>query len=225
MTDTIQNDKRLYDFADIITAKTNGLPFIIRTQSTGFADDGTYMGMFEEHTFRNYQLNKAGFPDLSIAMVPQGFKLPVKRDRIPMLTAGTKSPKIKLTDVAGKDFSLNSLRGRLVLLNFTTDGCPHCINAAQMLTRLYDHYKSKGLEIVSIYQSNFNSIKSVTKFDAKNGIKYPSYLTEPSAANIYHINGYPNFYLLNRQGIIVQAYEGFYAELENQITEKIKTIE
>ncbi|WP_158827380.1 peroxiredoxin family protein [Mucilaginibacter lacusdianchii] len=224
LTDTIQNNKRVYDFADIITAKTNGLPYIIRTDFKGFADDGAYMGMFEEHTFKDYKFKKADFPDLSTAIVPQGFKLPVKKAPVPMLTEGTISPNIKLTDLAGKDFTLASLRGKLVLLNFTTDGCPHCINAAQMLTRLYDEYKSKDLEIISIYQTNFNSIKSVTKFDAKNGIKYPSYLTDASAANVYHINGYPNFYLLNKQGVIVQAYEGFYAELESQIIEKMKTI-
>jgi len=224
LMDTVQKSEHVYDHVDIIAAKINGLPFVIKTESKGFTDDGAYMGMFEEHSFKDYKIKKANFPDLSTAMVPQGFKLPVKRKAIPMLTAGAASPDIKLTDLAGKDFELASLRGGLVLLNFTTDGCPHCVNAAQMLTRLYEQYKGKGLEIVSIYQSNFNSVRSVQKFDARNNIKYPSFMAETSAVNVYHINGYPNFYLLDKQGVIVQAYEGYYAELEKQISEKIESI-
>jgi peroxiredoxin len=224
LMDTIQKNERVYDHVDIITSKADGLPFVIRTESKGFTDDGAYLGMFEEHSFQGYEFKKRKSPDLSTVMVPPGFRLPVKRDPIPMLAPGTASPDIKLTDLTGRDIELSSLRGRVVLVNFTTDGCPHCVNAAQMLTRLYARYRSQGLEIVSIYHSNFNSVKSVAKFDGKNNIKYPSFMAEPSAVNAYHINGYPNFYLLDKQGIIVQAYEGYYAELEKQMSEKIEAI-
>ena len=222
--DTIQKKEHVYSVVNLITNKTNGLPLMVKAEWKGFADDGTYMGMFEQHTFKDYKFKEANFPNLATAVVPTGFKLPVKKQPIPMLAAGTVAPVLKLADLTGKNFDLTSLRGKIVLLNFTTDGCPHCVNAAQMLTRLYDQQKTKGLEIVSIYQSNFNSPQTVAKFDGKNKIKYPSYMTDATAANIYHINGYPNFYLLDKQGLIVQAYEGYYAELEKQIIDKLATI-
>jgi thiol-disulfide isomerase/thioredoxin len=223
-TDSLYKGDHIYSYIDIITYKTNSLPFIIRMDSQGFAGDGARMGMFEQHTFKAYDFNEKNFPDLSVASVPAGYKLPVKKEQLPMLAAGTRAPLLKLKDINGRDFDMAGLHGKMVLLNFTLDGCPHCVNAAQMLTRLNNIYKSKGLEIISIYQLGLDNFKNVTRFDKKFNIKYPSYLTERTAANIYHLNGYPTFYLVNKQGAVVQAYEGFYAELEKEITEKLAAI-
>jgi peroxiredoxin len=224
-TDSLYKGDHIYSYIDIITHKTTGLPYSVRMDSQGFSGDGARMGMFEQHTFKNYIFDEKNFPDLSVAAIPVGYKLPVKKEQLPMLAAGVQAPLLSLKDVDGNSFDITSLRGKMVLLNFTLDGCPHCVNAAQMLTRLHDEYKSKGLEIISIYQLGLDNPKNVSRFDKKHNIKYPSYLTERSAAAIYHINGYPNFYLLDKQGTILQAYEGFYAELEKEITDKLKTIE
>ncbi|WP_129716170.1 peroxiredoxin [Pedobacter sp. SYP-B3415] len=220
----MEKNKRVYNAVSVIIDKTNSLPVIVRSTWNGFADDGAYMGMFEQHTFQDYQLNKSPSRDLSTAMIPAGFKLPVRNEPVPMLAAGSLAPDLKLTSLTGKDFSLGSLRGKTVLLNFTTDGCPHCVNAAQMLIRLYEQYNNKDFEIISIYQSDYNNVKTVARFDAKHKIKYPSYMAESTAAGTYHINGYPNFYLLDKKGIIIRAYEGFYTELEKQIIDKIGAI-
>lgn len=224
LADSIQKGKRVYNMINVITQQASGLLYQIRSEWNGFADDGAYMGMIEEHTFKDYQFNKPGFPDLSTATAPAGFKLPAKKQRVYMLSAGTQTPEMKLTDPSGKSFDLASLRGRIVLLNFTTDGCPHCVNAAEMLKRLYKQHRNEGLEIVSVYQRDFNSVNAITRFDAKNDIKYPSYLAEKETADRYHINGYPNFYLLDKTGAIVQAYEGFYATLEQEINDKLEGI-
>jgi peroxiredoxin len=224
-TDSLYNGDHIYSYIDIVTHKNTGLPFSIRMDSQGFAGDGARMGMFEQHTFKDYNFSEKNFPDLSVATITEGYKLPVKKEQLPMLAAGVQAPPLSLKDVNGKDFNMASLRGTMVLLNFTLDGCPHCVNAAQMLTRLNDQYKSKGLEIISIYQLGLDNPKNVSRFDKKFNIKYPSYFTERSAAGIYHINGYPNFYLVDKQGMIAAAYEGFYVELEKEITDKLKTIE
>ncbi|HTE01523.1 MAG TPA: TlpA disulfide reductase family protein [Mucilaginibacter sp.] len=222
--DTTEKLEHVYDYVDIVTGKVSHLPFVILSRIHGFADDGALISFIEEHIFIDYQFHKKNFPDLSNARVPENFRLPVKVVKSPMLTGGTKAPEIKLTDATGKPFDIAQLKGRLVLLNFTTNGCPHCINAAQMLKRLNDKYKSAAVSIISIYQLGVNSKESVAKFDRKYEVQYPSYTTEKTAADIYHLQGYPNFYLLDKQGNIAQAYDGFYAELEKELTDKIEQL-
>ena len=141
-----------------------------------------------------------------------------------MLTKGTLPPKINLYDEARANLNLEKLKGKLVLLSFTTLGCPHAINSVQMLTKLNEQYKNSELAIISIYQLGSSDQKSIAKFNNKMKIKYPSYTTESTAEDIYHLQGYPNFYLLDKQGTIVQGYGGFYASLEKEIMDKIDSI-
>ncbi len=141
-----------------------------------------------------------------------------------MLADGTVAPPLSLKGLNGNNLNIESLKGKIVLLNFTTTGCPHCVNAAQMLTKLNEKYKNADFVIVSVYQSKFNDQKSVAKFDSKFNIKYSSYVTEQDAHKDYHIQGYPNFYLLDKQGAIVKSFDGFYASLEKEMTDKIDII-
>ncbi|MDB5134215.1 MAG: hypothetical protein JWP37_818 [Mucilaginibacter sp.] len=219
--DSTVKAEHIYEYVDIIINKLSLLPYSVISRIHGFADDGALVGWTEEHIFTGYKVNAETFPDLSDARVPENFRLSAKTVKPAMLTAGIKAPLIKLADTTGKSFDIEKLKGRLVLLNFTTNGCPHCINAAQMLKRLNDKYKATGLAIISIYQLGVNNKASVTKFDRKYQVQYSSYTTEKTAADIYHLQGYPNFYLLDKQGNIIQAYDGFYAALEKELTDKI----
>jgi thiol-disulfide isomerase/thioredoxin len=221
LQDTVEKYEHVYNYVDIVTDKVSHLPIDIISRIHGFADDGALIGWTEEHIFIDYRFRKKNFPDLSDALVPANFKLPKKREIPPPLASGTKAPEITLHDATGNTFDSNSLKGKVVLLNFTTDGCPHCINAAQMLKRLNEKYKNTSFAIISIYQLGVNSNETVAKFDKKFNIDYPSYTTEKTAANIYNISGYPNFYLVDKQGNIAAYYDGFYAELEIELTDKI----
>ncbi len=224
ITDTIQKKEHIYSLAKVVADKQTLLPVIVREEFRGFADDGAVGGMEEQHTFIGYQINKRKFPDLSNAVVPPNFKIPVKEKLLPMLTDGTVAPPLFLKGFDGKNLNIESLKGKMVLLNFTTTGCAHCVNAAQMLMRLNEKYKNTNFIIVSIYQSKFNDQKSVAKFDNKFNIKYPSYLTDQDAHKDYHIQGYPNFYLLDKQGVIAKNFDGFYSSLEKEMTDKIDQI-
>ncbi len=219
--DSVKKGEHVYSLIDVLSSKTTHLPFSITWKLKDFFDDGSLGGWNEEHFYSNYKFNQSNFPDLSEASVPANFKLPVKREVPKPLGIGTPAPKINLYDNAGSNFNLDKLKGKIVLLNFTTNGCPHCINAAQMLTRLNQKYAYTDFAIISIYQLGADSKEGVAKFDQKFNIAYPSYLTEKTAEAIYHLSGYPNFYLLDKQGIIIQSYDGFYAELENELTDKI----
>jgi thiol-disulfide isomerase/thioredoxin len=219
--DTTKKGEHVYSLIYVVSNKSNYLPFSISWRLKDFFDDGALAGWNEEHFYNSYKLNEGDFPDLSESVVPAKFRLPVGRVVPKPLPVGTKAPQINLYDNAGNNFDLEKLKGKMVLLNFTTLGCPHCINAAQMLARLNQKYSGVNFAVVSIYQKGTNTQQAITKFDGKYQVKYPSYLAENTAEAIYHLSGYPNFYLLDKQGVVIQWYEGFYADLENEISDKL----
>lgn len=51
-------------------------------------------------------------------------------------------------DSLGNDFDLESLRGKVILLNFSAMWCGPCRREAPELVRLHNQYHSRGLEIV-----------------------------------------------------------------------------
>ncbi|PYF74846.1 TlpA family protein disulfide reductase [Pedobacter nutrimenti] len=222
--DTVQKNEHIHDLVYLVTDKRTYLPVLIKSDFKGFANDGALIGAIEQHSFTNYKLNQKNFPDLSETKVPDGFKLPVKSIKPVPLAIGTKAPQIDLQDATGNTFDLGRLKNKTVLLNFALLGCPHCINSAQMLNRLYDKFKGHNFEIISIYQLKNDHHEGISKFDKKFNINYPSYTTGNDAEKIYRFQGYPYFFLIDKQGHIAQAYEGFYLDLEKELTDKIESI-
>ena len=77
--DTIIKNQNVFVFISIVVDKKTDLPYTIRWDSKGFAEDGAYMGFTEEHNFSDYQINHKKFPNLANAVTPANFKLPVNK--------------------------------------------------------------------------------------------------------------------------------------------------
>ncbi|RSK49948.1 TlpA disulfide reductase family protein [Hymenobacter rigui] len=63
---------------------------------------------------------------------------------------GDVAPDFTLPTVAGQPFTLSSLRGKYVLVDFWASWCGPCRAENPRLRRLYQQYQGKGLEIVSV---------------------------------------------------------------------------
>lgn len=55
-----------------------------------------------------------------------------------------------LTDLQGKEWHLQDLRGKVVLVNFWATWCPPCRKEMPDLQALYDQYKDQGLVVLAI---------------------------------------------------------------------------
>ena len=225
LADSLHNGVHVHDYVRIITNKTTQLPVCIVSDFLGFADDGATIGAVEQHFFSGYRLNEKNLSDLSIARIPPGFRLPVpEKDRDP-LPDGTPAPTLELVDANGKKFDMGSLRGRIVLLNFALLGCPHSVNSAQMLEALEKKYRQDSFQIISIYLGRNDSQPAIAAFDARFGIRYPSYICSTAADETYSFRGFPHFVLLDKEGKILKNYDGFYKTLEEELTREIERSE
>ncbi|SHM47385.1 Peroxiredoxin [Chitinophaga jiangningensis] len=60
------------------------------------------------------------------------------------------APAFKLNNAAGKPVSLADFKGKYVLLDFWASWCKPCREAIPELTEVYNQYKGKGLEVLSV---------------------------------------------------------------------------
>lgn len=221
-TDIVENNVHQYNITNFIIDKKSNLPVHIINQMKGYANDGSVFQFIETHSYSSYQFDNKNFPILSIFSIPAHFRVPPKRIPAVFLPNGTPAPSIEAFDLSGNAFDLEQLKGKMVLLNFSLIGCPHCVGAAQMLNRLHEKYKEKGLVIVNIYP--LDQKEAIVKFDQRENVKTPSYISEKALQVAYPYDGYPSFYLLDKNGLVAQSYNGYYKDLESELTVKIESI-
>jgi peroxiredoxin len=118
------------------------------------------------------------------------------------------------TDANGNPFSLDSLTGKVILLNFSTMWCGPCRQEASHLMSIYNTYKERGLEIIQcIYQDedgNPSDQSDINRWIQEYSITY-TVCTDPdrSSVDTYNFNAIPFNVIIDRDFIIRYVAEGF----------------
>ncbi|KLK93139.1 alkyl hydroperoxide reductase [Microvirga vignae] len=95
------------------------------------------------------------------------------------LTPGTKAPAFSLPATGGKDISLESLKGRNVVLYFyPKDDTSGCTLEAQNFQALRKEFEAADTEIVGVSP---DPLKSHDKFRTKYGLEFPLASDEATA--------------------------------------------
>jgi len=115
--------------------------------------------------------------------------------------AKRQSVDFTLTDLQGKSWHLQDLRGKVVLVNFWATWCPPCRKEMPDLQALYEKYKDQGFVVLSI--SDEDSAK-VAPFIAEKKISYPVLLDPASKVHAaFFVEGIPKSFVYNRDGKLV----------------------
>ena len=79
------------------------------------------------------------------------------------LNIGQKAPELKFSDPNGKEISLSSLKGKIVLIDFWASWCGPCRRKSPEIVQIYNKYKDSFGADISIYRSEIiEVIQSVT---------------------------------------------------------------
>lgn len=134
---------------------------------------------------------------------------------------GCMAPEITLNDLNGKPFSLSSLRGKYVILDFWGSWCGWCIKGFPEMKKAYDKYKSK-LEILGV---DCNDTEQKWK-DAVAKHELPwKHVYNPRTSDVcttYAIQGYPTKIIIDPQGKIVKTIVGEDPEFYTFLDELMK---
>lgn len=106
----------------------------------------------------------------------------------------------------GKPISIESLRGKAVVIEFWATWCPPCVQAVPHLVELHNKHAREGLAIVSIHARRGADVRNVKEFTRKNRVEYPVGLDKEGAViEAYGVDGIPEAFVLDRQGRLLWA--------------------
>ncbi|HEX9107921.1 MAG TPA: TlpA disulfide reductase family protein, partial [Longimicrobiales bacterium] len=138
------------------------------------------------------------------------------RDTVPV-QSGLPAPAFGAPSLRGDTLQLESLRGKVVLLNAWATWCEPCRWEMPAIERLYQQYGSKGLVVVAVSQDQApgpdalegGTLQNVASFVAQNGLTFPV-LLDPRGRlqQLYGIVGLPTTFIIDRQGRIVRKVLG-----------------
>ena len=154
-----------------------------------------------------------------VADAEQRYKTKVMKDEVKKkVTPGKQAPDFTLNDINGKPFSLSSLRGKYVVLDFWGSWCGWCIKGMPDMKKYYEKYSGK-FEIVGI---DCNDTEAKWK-DAVKKHELPWIHVKSEKADAtpqkYAIEGFPTKLIVNPDGTIHKVIIGedpaFYKELDS----------
>ena len=121
---------------------------------------------------------------------------------------GQVAPDISLTDMQGNRVNLSDYRGQVVILNFWATWCPPCREEMPSMEKLHRDYQDKGLVMLAVNVEE-NGKKAVTSFLKKTPYSFPILLDEQAEAqNSYGVFRYPESFIIDRNGIVVERIIG-----------------
>jgi len=123
-----------------------------------------------------------------------------------------------LTSLDGKTYALDSLKGRVVLLNFWATWCPPCRKEMPDMEKLFREYESKGLTVLAVSDEDR---KTVEDYLQKNPYTFPVLLDPGRKANTaFMIEGIPKSFIFDREGRL--AAQAMDMRSEAQFRELLK---
>ena len=131
------------------------------------------------------------------------------------LSVGDAAPNFTETDSQGNPFTLESLRGNVVVVSFSAMWCGPCRAEAPELASIYNTYKERGLEIVQcIYQDEGSEpadLDDLARWINEFGIPF-TVINDPdrSTVDAYKFRSIPFNVILDRELIIRDIITGNY---------------
>jgi len=164
-----------------------------------------------------------------LAQVPQGELADRARKLIaePRFASIPAAPKFYLKSHDGQTYSLDQLRGKIVLLDFWATWCPACRESIPSLEHLAATFSGAPFVILSI--SGDDRAKAWQKFIDRHEMNWPQYLdTDRSIARLFNIQYLPTHVLIGPDGAVLVRQVGWEPGTErmfrNQIAKKLKSV-
>ena len=119
------------------------------------------------------------------------------------------APQLAFTTLEGKQLALDSLRGKVVLVNFWATSCPGCIKEMPDLVKTWQKYHSRGLETIAVAMS-YDPPEYVQNYVRQRGLPFTVALDgSGGAAKAFNqVKLTPTTFVIDQQGHIIQQTIG-----------------
>lgn len=126
-------------------------------------------------------------------------------------TSKTSAPNFTVQDANGNTTSFSEFKGKPIVLNFWASWCPPCKAEMPDYEKMYLQYSSKGVVFLMVNMTDGSRETTATakQFLKDNKYTFSAYFDVKSdAANTYGISSIPDSIFIDKDGNIVNTYEG-----------------
>jgi peroxiredoxin len=125
------------------------------------------------------------------------------------LTKSLPAPDVTFTTIQGKEISMASLKGKVVLVNFWATDCSVCVSEMPDIVKTYNAHKDKGFEVIAIAMP-YDPPAQVLNYVTQKALPFPV-MHDGFGQMIIKFGGVPatpTAYLFDKQGKQLQYTVG-----------------
>jgi len=199
-----------YDFGDATSKyeiwidKSTDLPYKVRREmSTDISVETISNVSLNKIKIEDFKASNYFQPDYKLVAYGEGNKKQKEN-----ILIGKKAPDWVLVDTNNKPQSLNTLKSKVVMIQFTSVSCGPCRASIPFLNKLTSAYNKKDFDFVAI-ECTANSLRALQFYQNKNAINYKFLKSTKAVLKDYEIVSFPMFFILDKNRVIRKVFNGY----------------
>lgn len=119
------------------------------------------------------------------------------------------APDVTFISLTGEKVPMQSLRGKVVMINFWATSCTTCVKEMPDMVRTYNKYKDKGLDFVAVAMS-YDPPNYVLNYAQTRSLPFKVALdTQGDIARSFgEVKLTPTTFVIDKEGKIIKRYLG-----------------
>lgn len=146
------------------------------------------------------------------------------KEGIRSLSPFIEAPDFVLSNLEGKQVSLDDFKGRVVLINFWAKWCSPCVQEMPSIDRLNTAVKEDGIVVLTI---NIGESKSaISEFINDNNYKFETLLDKSkTVSSKFGVRSIPSTFIINKKGEITGTKIGAHEWDSEGVIEILKELD
>lgn len=125
------------------------------------------------------------------------------------VSSSKPAPDVTFTSLTGEKVALQSLRGKVVMVNFWATSCTTCVKEMPAMVQTYNKYKDKGLDFVAVAMS-YDPPNYVVNYAQTRNLPFRVALDAQGdvAKSFGDVKLTPTTFVIDKDGKVIKRYVG-----------------
>jgi thiol-disulfide isomerase/thioredoxin len=128
-------------------------------------------------------------------------------------------PQLSLPDVHDESKVVHLPARKLTLIDFWEVWCGHCVASLPKVEELWGLYGA-DLQVLGIVSDDSDEARKILK---SKGISFQNLIGSRELEKEFGVNGWPRYFLVDKNGIVLKEYFGFSDQIESDIKNNLES--